>query len=290
MIIRGLFYFFFIVVMLPSCTTRKSKLTATNITQPTTVTSLPASASPTVLSTRPATTSPSPTLTPPPTLLPEQAEDTIRKMIQEPTAPCFWEICPGQTTLEEAVNIFTHLGLYVERTNTRDGKEYYYVTSSLESDLGFDTLLIIQDGVVKTLELYIDPETEQEDVPREWLAYSPETLIRHYGTPSMLDFSVSGGPRSGYIIVMYFDEVDLIVEYISFKDSYQKTTNSFRLCPLTDQFWSIHIWLGKHPEDIPNPGIILGDATSMTLEEFSELMIGYADDACIDIPRDVMFP
>lgn len=237
------------------------------------------------------TVTPSPTLTPPPTLEPEQAVQTIMILMQEPTAPCFWGVCPGQTTLKEAKSIFTHLGLDIEHTATRDGKEYYYVVLlDLEKGLEINSLLTVQDNVIKSFEINIHPEEEQSNVPREWMAYSPETLILHYGTPSKVEFWVGGGPRPQYSMVVYYDAIDLIIQYFSFKDSYNRTTNSFHLCPLTDQYLNVNIWSGKDPRYPPLPGISLADATSMTLDEFSELMMGEHDSACIKIPYDVMFP
>jgi len=85
--------------------------------------------SPTILSpTSTSTVTPTETsiATLPATLEPEPAKESIEILLQEPVdceAPCFWGITPGQTTLDEAKNIFTHLGLEV-KSITDQGKDY----------------------------------------------------------------------------------------------------------------------------------------------------------------------
>jgi hypothetical protein len=207
-----------------------------------------------------------------------------------PTAPCFLGICPEQTTLGEAMNTFTYLGFAVEHTVTQKSIAYKDAVKNLENGLEISLLLAIQDNIVKSFEINIYPEDEQVGVLRAWLAYSPDTLIDHYGTPTKIGINVGGGPRDVYYIVLYFNSVDLIIQYISPKDSYVKDTNSFRLCPLVDQYEIVTVWLGKDPEYPPLLGFAFEDVTALSLDEFSVLMKGNPVEACIDIPHDVLFP
>jgi hypothetical protein len=78
--------------------------------------------------------------------------------------------------------------------------------------------------------------------------------------------------------------VDTIVEYYS-SDIGLNT----KICPLRDQFDSVRLWMGKDPVDPPVPGEPLEKTTSMTLDEFSELMTGEAGQACFDLDFD-LFP
>jgi hypothetical protein len=116
------------------------------------------------------------------------------------------------------------------------------------------------------------------------------TLIDHYGTPTKIEVFVGGGPRDMYDMVIYYDTIDLIIQYISNIDTYVRDTNSFRLCPLVDQYETVTVWLGKDPEYPPHPSMTLEDATGLSLEEFSNLMKGNPVEACIEIPHDAMFP
>jgi len=230
------------------------------------------------------------TLTPPATLEPVQAKDSLQSLLQEPDclAPCFWGVIPGKTTLGEAKNIFTHLGLGLEHTNTRDNKDFYGVIYDFDNGLSVTPVLTIQNELVKSLRVDINPEKRQAGVPREWLAYSPETLINHYGRPSRVDFFVGrGAPSVSYAMVLYFESADLIVEYGGYDVTFEKT--SFRVCPLIDQQDNVSIWLGENPENPPGDAMPLEDASSITLEEFSKLMTGNSDEVCIYLKEEI-FP
>jgi len=237
------------------------------------------------------------TLTPLPTLKPEQAEETIRTLLRESVdcpAPCFWGIIPGKTTLAEARDVFAHLGLYMQQTNSREGKDIYEIACDLENGPSVTAILTIQKKIVENLSIMITPEKFQSDVQREWLAYSPETLIARYGTPSWVEFFVGRGPGpDAYSMEIYFDEVDLIVQYVvaDFEPVYAGEKLSFRTCLLTDEIRSVRIWLGEDPEYPPKRVGIpsLEDATGLTLDEFAELMTGAPEDACIELKNEA-FP
>jgi len=227
------------------------------------------------------------TLTPPPTMEPEQAEEILRTLLQEPVdcpAPCFWGIIPEQTTRDEAVNIFTRLGLPV---SSSDNKAYYGTHYEYDSELSIRLVLPIQDDFVKGLDMAITPEKFKAGVPREWLAYSPETLITRYGDPSEVDFFTGDFPSEvgtiEYHMILYFKTVDLIIEY-SYGVIALGTT--MQTCPLNDHFVKVHVWLGKNPEYPPLEGIPLEEATLLTIKEFSELMTGDPEDACFDLIQE----
>ena len=240
------------------------------------------------------------TLTPPATLEPEQAEAALRKLLQKPDclAPCFWGIIPGQSTASEVYGIFTHLGLPFEHTVESDSKEFYALLRKFDSGLKLSIGLELQNGIVTNVGVYFSPEnSEGPTAPREWLAYSPETLIRQYGTPSKVDFwgtqarELADAPYLAYGLNMHFDAVDLVIEYYSAYDYVKAdpTTGLVRVCPLTDQFQSIRIWPGTDPEPYLSAGFPLEEAASMTLEEFSELMIGDAETACFDLNKEIFY-
>jgi hypothetical protein len=178
--------------------------------QPPTFTSIPPTVTPTARATLTAT------LTPPATLEPEQAKETIMTLLQDSVdckAPCFWGIVPRQTTLGEARNNFTQLGLNLELTRTEGRRKFYAVVHDFDNGLSITVILTIQNDLVENLRTYISPEKLNAVVPRAWSAYSPETLINQYGLPSRVDFYLDWGPRSFFDMVIYFDSVNLIVEY-----------------------------------------------------------------------------
>ena len=238
--------------------------------------------------------------TPPATLEPQRAEATLRELLRESEclAPCFWEIVLSQSTSNEVNSVFTHLGLPFEHAVEPDGKEVYALFHKFNNGLVLSIGLALQDGIVKNANMDFSPEKPKDpQAPRDWLAYSPETLIRQYGTPSKVDIfgTMSGEPGDSlglaYGLNIYFDAVDLIVEYYSAYDyvKIDPTTGLVRVCPLTDRFQSVEIWLGTDPEHPPLPAMPLEEITSMTLEEFSALMTGEADNACFDLSEEIFY-
>jgi len=232
-----------------------------------------------------------PTPTQPATLTPLQAEK-IRTLLQEPidcSAPCFWGITPQQTTFAEATNIFASLGLQPIHTLTQSSQEFYAIQYHIEFGLEISILLTVQDDIVKTLDAGMNVPREVT-IPRKWSAYSPETLIKRYGAPSRVGFTLTDiYPNNGISgsMTMYFDSVDMIVLYVGTEEGFLKDQKSFNLCPLNNGIHFVNIWMGgessSHP---PSPQVPLERATSLTLENFSKLMLGDPNKACFNLKGD----
>jgi hypothetical protein len=231
------------------------------------------------------------TFTPWPTLESAQAKETIKELLQSPidcAAPCFWGIIPGKTTLGEAKSIFTQLGLDLAHTYSETNEDFYSLIYELDSGLQVTPTLTIQDDVVKNIEIGLEPVKSQGGIARKRLAYSPEELIKRYGQPSEVDFNIDRGPRIFFEMNLYFDTLDLIVEYASY-NTLRGTIENPRACPLTDQVSIIKLWMGKNPKYPPRVAVPLEKATSMTMDQFSKLMTGDPNKACINFKGE-MFP
>ncbi len=291
MILKSLTLLITLALLLTACSGGTALPSATI---PPSATASPSSTpEPTASSTSTLTPSPTPTatLTPPASLEPEQARETIEALLREPVdcaAPCFWGIMPGQTQLGEAKNIFIHFGLQSEYTTTLEDKDFYEVDYGSDTGLSLIVLLTVQNETVENLRIHPHPEKQKTGVPREWLAYSPETLIERYGVPSRVNFVLDWGPRPFFEMDMYFDAVDMIVEYDG-HDIIPRQKGSPRVCPLTDQYEGVGLWMGKDPYYPPRGGVPLEKATSMTLQEFADLMTGDPTKACFVINGEV-FP
>jgi hypothetical protein len=107
-------------------------------------------------------------------------------------------------------------------------------------------------------------------------------LIKNYGNPSQVIFALDWGERSFFEMDLYFEKSDLIVQYVG-EDIIPRKKGSPEICPLKAQFRAVRVWIGKNPIDPPLPGIPLEDATHMTLDEFSNLMLGDPDYACFTL-------
>jgi hypothetical protein len=253
--------------------------TATQLSSPTVI--LPTSTS---------TPTPTPSSTPPPTLEPEQAEEILRTLLQEPVdcaAPCFWGIIPGQTILDEAANIFTNLGLTVQGPFEYENKNFYDVEHRFESGLSISSNLTVQDGVVQNMRIYLTPEKNQPGIPREWLAYSPETLIKRYGLPTRITFFLGRTVNPTHAMLIVFEDEKMIVQY-SGSDIFSIKGN-LHVCPLTAQVDNIRIWMGEDPVNPPFEGVPLEEATTLSKEEFVKLLTGDPEKACFEL-REEAFP
>jgi len=228
------------------------------------------------------------TVTPTPfnTLEPAQVTETLRPLLKDPmncAVPCFWGIIPGKTSFDEARVFFRKLG-FTPFEGIFEGRDFY--TISYDSGTGYHSSLTIHpfNNLIENMMVTPDIPKPKEGVPREWIAYSPETLIKRYGNPSSVRFTVSsygmaGLPSNiGINMIMYFDTSDLIVHY----SGYGMTPELF--CPLTAPFDFVRLWIGPNPPDTPSfETVPLEKATSLMIEQFTQLMLGDAKKACFAV-------
>lgn len=281
----GLFFTLISAFVLLGCTSVSTPTTPTHSEIPT--------PSPTFTQATPTYTPTPPeisTLTPLATLNSEQAKEAISILLRgtgDCDFPCFWGLIPGQTALGEAQNIFNHLRLQINNT-TYEGKDFYGINNDFDSGLSISVILTIQNEIIENIRVKVLPEKQRVGVPREWLAYSPEILITRYGEPSRVVFALDWGPRPYFEMDMYFDKVDLIVQYMG-HNIISKQKGPSQVCPLASQFESVRLWMGEDPVYPPAEAVTLLDATEMTIEEFSNLMTGSPNKACF-IVKGEAFP
>jgi hypothetical protein len=267
-------------IAIPSPTgTATLALTATQTMEPT-ATPLPS-----------ATPSPTITFTPQATLDPTQAAYSIRQYLTDPIdcdLPCFLGIVPEETTYSEAAAIFSHLGLKTWTIMNRDQTNYGNKVYLFESGLTLYLPLTIYNEVVRWITVGIHPEKQQEGIQREWSVFSPEVLIRRYGQPAKVQFAMSRNatPIREFDMVMYFDQVDLIVEYVSYTTDIR---DPIHFCPSKDQFHYIRAYLGKDPENPPIELTPLEEVSELTISEFSEILTSDEGDGCVELNPDA-FP
>jgi len=223
---------------------------------------------------------------------PKSIEETVQPLLQDPmncTVPCFWGIIPGKTSMDEARLFFNRLGFSpYEGTDPNSGRNFYSI--AFESIIDRDSYVTLYPYNNRVANIVVKPEIskQNEGSPREWIAYSPETLIKKYGQPSHVDFYLAwpGGGGSEIIINIYFGTLDLIVQYTG-ENMLPSSNHSPRLCPLTASFDYVRLWLGPKPPDPPLVGIPLEQATSLTMDQFTQLMLGDPQDACFTLKGEV---
>jgi hypothetical protein len=237
------------------------------------------------------TPEPSPTRTmtstpyPPPN--PEQAGEIVQILLQKSidcSSPCFGGIVPKETTLSEARNILNNLGLNLTAMNNDNQHFVYNMRVQTHHDY-LSLILTGHDETITDINLFLPPEKQRSDVAREWLAFSPETLIHRYGQPSKVNLVLSRGPTGEFIYMdVYFDNVKMIIEY-----KFDISFNKIRICPLVDQVIDLRFWIGNDPINPPEGGLPLEETTSLSLDTFSKLMTGEPKRACFNIKPEA-FP
>lgn len=226
------------------------------------------------------TPSPTITLTPLDTLEPAQVAETLQPLLKAPMncdVPCFWGIIPGKTSFDEARIFFSQLGL-TPFEGTFEGKNFYTILYNSGTDYDSSVTLHINNNLVENMMVTPDISKPKEGSPREWIAYSPETLIKRYGSPSRVQFAIGSQQSVSVNMIMYFDTSNLIVHY----SGYDMTPESF--CPLTASFDFVRLWIGLNPLDTPSfETVSLENATSLTMDQFAQLMIDDSKKACFAV-------
>jgi len=251
---------------------------------------------PTLLPSPTSPPKPTITFTSLPTLESTKAQETIKNLLNKPVdcdAPCFWNITPSKTTIKEANNVFLHFGIQLKHTNTMAPNEFYSSTFEFNNGLAVTPLLVAENGVIQNIIVSIRPEKLNNNATKEWSAYSPDTLIKRYGSPSKVEFSVVWGPgtSSFFEMVLYFSAADLIVEYAAEDVIPWQQKDSPQICPLATQFERVRLWFGEKPVYVlpPNNTALLGNVTNLKIEEFSQLIIDNQDKSCFNLKGE-MFP
>jgi hypothetical protein len=273
--------------------------------QPTQIPSVTIPAIPTSVLTPTGTASlpsdtPSPTMTWTPfyTLEPVQVTETLQPLLKEPmncSVPCFWGIIPGKTSLDEARLFFSKLGFIpfegMDRNTPSSGM--YFYTISYDSGSGYPSSVTLHasNNLVENIVVNPDILKPKEGSPREWIAYSPETLIKQFGEPSSVRFYgrsyglVGSFQNIAIDMIMYFDTSDLIVHYSGAGMTPQ------RFCPSTAPFDFLRIWIGPYPPNAPSfEAVPLEKATSLTMEQFTQLMTGDPNKACFKLKEELFGP
>ncbi len=229
------------------------------------------------------------TLTPLPTLNPTQVLDVLQKYLSEGMeceSPCFISVVPGKTTLDQAFSIFDWLGSPLWHA---PDPVIYSTDLGYKDGLAMLATLGIENNIVKNMEIRISLGNYKGPVnPRVWRAFSQDALLAKYGHPTQVGFNVSFlGPSeyTHYDLIMDFESIDLAVYYTG---GIVKDGHILTICPLTDQYTGVWIYFGKDPENQSgfDFSLPLEKASSLTIDQFSELMTQTSRSACFDISKD----
>ena len=251
----------------------------------------------TITPTRMASQTPLPTFTMTfqPTLESTQSFMAIQEFLSQGMdcqSPCFLGITPGQSTIDQAKNIFNWLRAPLWHA---PDPAFYSANLNYEDGPSFTIKLEINNNIVKNMELGIDLTTNKGAANTYALqAFSPDALLNKYGSPSRVGLGLFFPAESGfppktawYDMIMYFDTLDLIVYYYN---GLTTDADLIRACPLTDHFENVMVYIGKDQRNPPSLQLPLEKATNLTLDLFSNLMTQKTAPACFDMSKKAFFP
>ena len=231
-----------------------------------------------------------------PTLNAAQFEEEVYRFLSgenQCSSPCIFGIVPGQTTLDEAQEIFKWLRSPLILSNYPDGDVYYKTNIQLGGEFKYIYVeLVEKNGLVKNLLLgFTFPEYEEIPDTRSWKVFSPETIINTYGSPTKVNLGLHSVSEPGfagtwYDMLLKYEDINLTIEYfhgITVYDDYIKA------CPISDKFEIVSIYLGKGLKYQPAVGIPLEKVTDLTIEIFSDLLKENSENSCFYISTDAMF-
>lgn len=215
----------------------------------------------------------------------------MEPLLQDPmncAAPCFLGITPGKTRMDKARAFFAPLGFqYREGTDPNSGRDFYSV--GYEDFIGRDSnvTFYITNNLIENIEITPEIIKQKEGSPREWIAYSQETLIKKYGSPSRVEFAIDWGQvNTTIVMIIYYDEIDLIALYSGY-EMIPGHPSSPQFCPFTFPISHVRLWIGPNPPAPPQmPSVPLEQATTLTIDQFTQLMLGDPQDACFILNGD----
>jgi hypothetical protein len=243
--------------------------------------------------------SPSPTLTATslPTLTVNESKEIIMELFKTNgncTPPCFWGIVLGKTTLTEVNQFFRQLRLGDMIEMDHNGEVYHYATSAHTKDgyLITSIQLDVEQGIVKRIQVTLDGFDEPGVEPADWEAYNLKSILKTYGVPTRVVFSVDyphevGMPEGKvlYSYWLYFKEPNVMVFYPgkSIGDA-----SYFQVCPISlkEEPSGMYIIFGEDPAPTFESWVDLTDASSLTYEDFYHKFTAGDENTCIALKRE----
>jgi hypothetical protein len=201
-------------------------------------------------------------------------------------APCFLGITPGVTKMDEIRAFFESINLSpYEGFDKASGRNFYTITYKTTGGSRPKATFFATGNKVESMFISPDIIKQENGEVREWMAYSPETLINQFGSPSSVMISLDRGPNYVITLTMNFEKLDFSVQYTGY-NMYPDRPDRPELCPLQAAFDGVELWIGSPRPNPPFGGMTIDEVTSLTTEQFSKLMVGDKNAACFVINGD----
>ena len=247
-----------------------------------------------------------PTLTLYPTLLADKAEARLLDLLSDNGGchlPCWWNITPGQTSMQEAassLNAFRAIAPDNFLFDNQEGSAGLRINrDEREVTISIVASGDIPRGIVKWLTVYmhvyrrLDEETripiyENPLYDSQAYPYLPH-LLSIYGPPSEAKIAIDVDFKQ-YFLILYYPENGWEV---MFEMPMERTGDLMIGCP-SKAFITLWLWSPAYPETQTELGLTPGPffepidkATSLTLDQFYEQFKDASNTGCLESPADI---
>ena len=193
---------------------------------------------------------------------------------------CFWGITPGVTNFDMAISFLKTLkDKALVETDDQFRIGYQFKREKITISLRLTSL----SGKVQNIHITVDGLYDPDVIGKDWLAFKPDSFLKSYGPPEKVNIIMYEGPegRIGYEMVLIYDQ--MFIRY-SGNQFINKTQSVLHVCPLADQnIERFELWLGQYDEKTRDDGKELSRVTSLTSENFYQILVGDPSNACFDL-------
>lgn len=233
------------------------------------------------------TSVPTMTRTPLPTLSPEDMEKLLAELLRTNgncSEPCFWGITPDKSNFDDAVTFLKSLGSK-GLEGVKDSIRYYNVIYDYKDEIIISIAFPEHNGSVGEINAGLGGLQNDNISSSDWSAFQLDSIIRTYGTPSSVNIVLGEGPngRVSYQLLLIYDAAKLSILYDP-TDIAILPAPVLHTCPLAKHGISkLDFWLGRDPEELSRGMKGIDEVSSLTVEDFSKLVIDKKENACFDI-------
>lgn len=230
---------------------------------------------------------------PVPTLPPEEALEVVVKLLKSNNdylLPCWWGICPGVTTWEEAWIFLSQFDSDIYTSGASEELLYAYVQvpgSPEITSLGFGSIdLTIKAGVVQDITAYGFSRAP---------AYRIDQLLHKVGIPDEVwinTFSSSWGGNWPFVVVLYYAEQGILASY-----STEAELDGENIRGCLERSPSLRLWSPQGDLTFDEAAALFGwdisgapyslleDVSAMDIEAFYYTFSDTSSFPCINTPR-----
>lgn len=258
-----------------------------------------------------STTQPTSTATPAPTLSVNQRASLMEELLatnKDCKLPCWWGVSPGVSKWMDVEDFILSIG-------AKTGQQSLSNDLILHETGGFDLpekgirnriSFIESSANVIAIRVAAEGRTNPEAFKEIWASYWPDKILSDYGKPSRVllkTFSRAGESspvqRTIYGLWMFYDDKGVLIRYsgtVIFDATY-------RICPSYAESGNlvpdIELYLQSPTnsmpiDDLARDGLTpetsirpLEDATGVSIDQFSELLLNDPQNFCVETPRDI---